>query len=173
MIWQSYLKKYHWQSARMRYVRVGAPEHFSRAVRDVLSNTYHDRCIGRGGPTAWLPRSSDLNLWNFTILPVGTPKNPCVCSSCWQRRGTSLSHCGCLSDYPQLPPVSLSGCGVDDIWSAFYKCTLLAITHKLNVSGHMLIWTIFFFWCVKLPPRVCPLFSITLCIRYWRLTDLF
>jgi hypothetical protein len=38
----------------------GAPAHFSRAVRDVLNNTYHDPWIGRGGPTAWPPRSPDL-----------------------------------------------------------------------------------------------------------------
>jgi hypothetical protein len=31
------------------------------AVRYVLSNTYHDRWTGRGGPTAWPPRSPDLN----------------------------------------------------------------------------------------------------------------
>jgi hypothetical protein len=37
--------------------------HFSRAVRDVPSNTYHDRWIGRGGPTAWPPRSPDFYLW--------------------------------------------------------------------------------------------------------------
>jgi hypothetical protein len=36
------------------------------------------------------------------FLPLGTPKYPCVCSSCWQWRGTS-SHCGCLSDYLQIP----------------------------------------------------------------------
>jgi hypothetical protein len=30
-------------------------------VRDVLTNTYHDRCIGREGHTAWSPRSPDLN----------------------------------------------------------------------------------------------------------------
>jgi hypothetical protein len=46
----------------------GAPAHFSRAVRDVLSNTYRGRWIGRGGPTAWPPRSPhvnplDLYLW--------------------------------------------------------------------------------------------------------------
>jgi hypothetical protein len=29
---------------------------FSRAMRDVLSNTCHYRWIGRGGPTAWPPR---------------------------------------------------------------------------------------------------------------------
>jgi hypothetical protein len=26
----------------------------------------------------------------------------CLCSSCWRWRGTSPSHCGCLSGYPQL-----------------------------------------------------------------------
>jgi hypothetical protein len=36
------------------------------------------------------------------LLPVGTPNVPWVCSSSWQRRGISPSHCGCLSDYPQL-----------------------------------------------------------------------
>jgi hypothetical protein len=39
----------------------GAPAPFSRAVRDVLNNTYHDRKTGRGGPTAWLPLSPDFN----------------------------------------------------------------------------------------------------------------
>jgi hypothetical protein len=39
------------------------------------------------------------------FLPVGTPKflMPCVYSSCWQRKGTSPSHCGCLSDSLHLP----------------------------------------------------------------------
>jgi hypothetical protein len=36
------------------------------------------------------------------LLPVETPKNSCVCSACWQWRGTS-SYCECLSDYLQLP----------------------------------------------------------------------
>jgi hypothetical protein len=45
----------------------GAPAHFSRAVRDVLSNTYHGRWIGRGGPTAWPPRLSDLNSPDFYL----------------------------------------------------------------------------------------------------------
>jgi hypothetical protein len=43
----------------------GALAHFSRAVFDVLSYTQHDRLIGRGGPTAWLPRSPDLNPLDF------------------------------------------------------------------------------------------------------------
>jgi hypothetical protein len=36
-----------------------APARFSCAVRDILNNTYNDRWISGGGPTAWLPRSPD------------------------------------------------------------------------------------------------------------------
>jgi hypothetical protein len=50
---------------------------FSRAVRDVLSNSYHDRWIGRGGPTAWPPRSPDLNPLDFYLwrTPVASVDN--------------------------------------------------------------------------------------------------
>jgi hypothetical protein len=41
---------------------------FSRAVRDVLSNSYHDRWTGRGGPTAWPPRSPDMNPLDLVVL---------------------------------------------------------------------------------------------------------
>jgi hypothetical protein len=51
----------------MWYMHDGVPAHFSRAVRDVLNNTYHDRWTGRGGHTAWAPRSADLNLLNFYL----------------------------------------------------------------------------------------------------------
>jgi hypothetical protein len=38
------------------------------AVRDVLNNTYHDGWLGRGGgPTAWPPRSPDLNPLHFYL----------------------------------------------------------------------------------------------------------
>jgi hypothetical protein len=43
-------------------MQTGASAHFSRAVRDVLSNTCHNRWMGRGGPTAWPLRfTRDLN----------------------------------------------------------------------------------------------------------------
>jgi hypothetical protein len=87
--------------ARMWYIHDGAPAHFSRVVRDILNNTYHDRWICRGGPTAWPPRTPGLH--PVDLLPVRTPKTPCLCSSCWQQRIISPSHCGCPSDYPQLP----------------------------------------------------------------------
>jgi hypothetical protein len=48
--------------------------------------------------------------------------------------------------------------------SIYYKCNLSAITHKLNVSGRMLIWIFFLFWYVELGPKVCPYLSATLYI---------
>jgi hypothetical protein len=51
----------------MWYMRDGAPAHFSRAVRDDLSNSYHDGWTCRGGPTAWPPRLPDLNPTNFNL----------------------------------------------------------------------------------------------------------
>jgi hypothetical protein len=51
----------------MWYMHDGAPAHFSRAVRDVLNNTYHGRWVGRGGPTAWPPLSPDLNPLDFYL----------------------------------------------------------------------------------------------------------
>jgi hypothetical protein len=36
-------------------------------VRDVLNNMYHNRWIGKGGPTAWPPPSPDLNPLHFYL----------------------------------------------------------------------------------------------------------
>jgi hypothetical protein len=51
----------------MWYMRDGAPAHFSRAVRDVLSNTHQYRCIGRGGFTVRPPRPPDFNPLDFYL----------------------------------------------------------------------------------------------------------
>jgi hypothetical protein len=51
----------------VEWMHDGAPAYFSRAVRDVPNNTYHDRRISRGWPTAWPSSSSGF-------LPVSTPK---------------------------------------------------------------------------------------------------
>jgi hypothetical protein len=32
---------------------------------------------------------------------------------------------------------------MEDILSAYYKCTLSPITHKINVSGQIFIWALF------------------------------
>jgi hypothetical protein len=63
MIRQSYLKMYHWKSEH----ECGTCMMVFRAVRDVLNDTCHDRWIGRGGPTAWPPRSPDFNPLNICL----------------------------------------------------------------------------------------------------------
>lgn len=45
----------------------GAPPHFSRDVRQFLSQTFPDRWIGRGGPIRWAPRSPDLTPLDFFL----------------------------------------------------------------------------------------------------------
>lgn len=49
---------------QMWFMHDGAPAHFTGAVREFLNNSY-PRWIGRGGPTAWPPRSPDLNPLDF------------------------------------------------------------------------------------------------------------
>jgi hypothetical protein len=94
--------------ARVWYVHDGAPAHSSRAVRDVLSNSYNHGWIGRGGPTAWPPLSPDLNplvcyLWGH-LNPV-----------CVQILLTTKRHFTIALWIPvklsATAPASLSGCG--------------------------------------------------------------
>jgi hypothetical protein len=74
----------------------GVSARFSRPVRDVFSNTSHNRWIGKAGPTTWPPRKSDLNPLNFYLwerlksLVYAIPVD----------NGEALHHriCGCLSD---------------------------------------------------------------------------
>jgi hypothetical protein len=49
-----------------------------------------------------------------------------------------------------------------DILSTYYKCILSAITHKLNVSGHMLVWTFFVLVCGTLAQSLSASSSYTL-----------
>jgi hypothetical protein len=45
----------------------GAPAHFTLNVRHFLNVSYGPQWIGRGGPTAWPPRSPDLNSCDFYL----------------------------------------------------------------------------------------------------------
>jgi hypothetical protein len=125
----------------------GAPAHFSHAVRDVLSNTYHNRWIGRG-LTAWPPRLPDVNpldfyLWGqlktfVYVAPVGNEEvlHHHIVVTC--------------QDYLQLPWYLQMDLAVHDEmcrgmnWNLMdilstcykYKRTLSAMTNKLNVSTH-------------------------------------
>jgi hypothetical protein len=53
---------------------------------------------------------------------------------------------------------------MEDIPSTYYKPTLSARTHKLNVSGHMLIWTFFIALVCGTRAQVCLHLLVTLCI---------
>jgi hypothetical protein len=65
----------------MWFMHDGAPPHFSITAREFSENMYPAWRIGRGGPTAWPPRSPDLNPVHFHIwghlktLAYATPVN--------------------------------------------------------------------------------------------------
>ncbi|KAJ4452300.1 hypothetical protein ANN_03820 [Periplaneta americana] len=51
----------------IHFLHDGTPAHFSRTARQYLDRRFPDRWIGRGGPIAWPPRSSDLNPLDFYL----------------------------------------------------------------------------------------------------------
>jgi hypothetical protein len=71
------------------YMHGGSPAQFSRAARDVLNNTYDDRWIGRGGPTAWSLRSPRFYPLDFYLW--GQVKN-LVCAAPVDKE-EALHHC--------------------------------------------------------------------------------
>jgi hypothetical protein len=137
---------------RILYMHGGAQEHFSSAVWHGLNGTYHDRWIGRGGSTAWPPRSPHFNPLNFYLW--GHPKTLMLAAPVDNEE--VLHHRIVMPvRLSATTQVSLNGCGgpwwdvsrralnlMEDNLSTSYKCTPSAITHKLNISGHMLIWTL-------------------------------
>jgi hypothetical protein len=153
------------------YMHDSAPAHFSRAVRDVLNNTYHDGWIGRGGLTAWPPLHQ---IWILWIITAGTQKFLCVCSSCWQRRGIS-SHCGCLSDYPHLPRHSSTDAQDDQCrglhglsWKTFWTI-IIKVIFSYNTQIKCLLTNVdmdivFLFSYMELLHKVCHHLPATPCI---------
>jgi hypothetical protein len=128
--------------ARMWYMHDGASAHCSRAARGVLNNTYDDRGIGTGGTNAWPPRSPDLNpLWGHVkalvcAAPVDNEEalHHRIVDACQ----TIRNYRGVFERMRLCMMRRVDAC-IEDILSSHYKYTLSALTHKLNVSGHMLI----------------------------------
>jgi hypothetical protein len=131
----------------------GDQVHFSRAVRNVLNNTCHDRWIGTKRPTAWPPPSPDFNSLDFYMW--GHLKPLWTQLVLKTKRHFTIALWMPVRLLPATPP-SLNGCGgpwwyvsrralklMEGILSAYYKFTLSAVTRKLNVSGHMLVWAFF------------------------------
>jgi hypothetical protein len=100
---------------------------------------------------------------------MSTPKDPCVCSSCWQWRGTLLLHCGCLSGYPQLPQhlhTDLAFC--DEMcrgarWFSWRTVWMYSFCYNSQIEcfGRTDMDIFFLFWYVELVPEVVPSLSVT------------
>jgi hypothetical protein len=149
----------------------------SRAMRNVLSNTYHDRWIGREGPTAWPPRSPDLNPHDFYLWKC--LKTLCLCSSCWQPEAVHrhiVDACQTISNYPRVfermrwsimrrvwggRALNLMA---DILNTCYYEYIFSVITHGSNVSEHMLAWIFFLVLSGTRVQSLSPLFSYTLYI---------
>jgi hypothetical protein len=108
---------------------------FSLAVRDVLNDTYRDRCIGGGGTPAWPACSPDFNPLDFYIC--GDTKKPlCVQLLLTIKRDFAIALW--MPVISATTPATSNGCGgpwdmsrsalnlVENILSPYYKCTLSA-----------------------------------------------
>jgi hypothetical protein len=132
----------------MLYMHDGAPTHFSRAVRDVLSNISYDRWIGRGGPTACLTRSPyldplDFHLWEHVkTLVYATPvdNEDALHHRIVDARQTVPNCHGIFEQMRSSMMRRVETCidSMEDILSTCYECTLSAIAHKLIFSGQCL-----------------------------------
>jgi hypothetical protein len=128
------------------------PYTFWRAVWHVLSNTYHDRWTGRGGPTAWPPRSS-------AFLPVRTPKHPVYVASVDNEEALhrTVDTCQAIRNYP----------GIFE-WmrrSMMRRVEAYIESHGGHVSRHVLIWTFFVLVCGTGARSLSAPFSCTLYTR--------
>jgi hypothetical protein len=158
----------------MWYMCGGASAHFSRALRDVLSNTYHDRCINREWPTAWLPCSLDLNLLDFYLwghlktlvyaVPIDNEEalDHRILDACQ----TIRNYLGVFKRMRWSMKRRVEACieSHGGHLSTYYKCTLSAITHKLKVFGHIFITTFFLVLICETHSRTLSSISFTLSI---------
>jgi hypothetical protein len=131
---------------------------------------YNGRWIGRGGPTAWPPRSPDLNSLDFYLsehlksLMYAAPVD----------NEEALHHRTVgVSDYPQLPRHLWTDCdgtcrGVHLIsWRPFWTLILnvrFSCNSQIKCFRTHADMDIYLFWYAELVPKVCPHLSVTTCI---------
>jgi hypothetical protein len=98
---------------------------------------------------------------------------------CMQLLLTMKRHHGCLSDYLQVPQYLWMNVAVmctdlmEDILGTYYKCALSAITHKLNVSAHMLLWKLFLVLVCGNRAQSFPRLLVTHCMFTYKLSFMF
>jgi hypothetical protein len=157
--------------ARMWYIYDGAPTYFNRAVLDALNNICHGQCIDRRGPTEWPPLSPNLNPLDVYMQLLLTMQKRFTITF-WMPVTLSAT-----------TPASWNGCGgpllvvsrhtlkhMENSLST-YKWTLLTITPKLNVSGHMLIYTFLVLVCGTHTQSSSAPFNFTLYNRTLKLNS--
>jgi hypothetical protein len=111
-------------------------------ARNVLSNSYHDRRISRGLPTAWPPRSPDLNPLDFYLC--GHLKTLVYAAPFDNERHFTIA-LWMLVRLSATTPESLNGFGgprwdmsrralnfMQDIVSTYYECTFSAVIRKIK-----------------------------------------
>jgi hypothetical protein len=144
--------------ARMCYMHDGVAVHFSRAVREFLNNAYHDRWIGTWGPTAWPPRSPDLNslvfyLWGHNRI-VDTCETIRNCPGIFERMRRSIMRRveACIESH-------------GGHFGHLFKCTLPAITHKIFFSGPLLLF-IYIYIYIYIYIFVCVCVCVCVTLKY-------
>jgi hypothetical protein len=159
----------------MWYIYHSAPAHFSRVVRDVLSNTCHDRWIGRRGLTAWPPRPPHLNLLNIYLwghlraLVYAAPVDNEValqirtvdaCRTLCNNPGVFERMRGSMMRHVEVHIKSHGG----HIGHVFQKYCFSCNSQIKCFRTHFVMDTFFLFWHVELVPKVCSHLSVTPCI---------
>jgi hypothetical protein len=159
----------------VQFMHDGAPAHFSRVVRDVLNSTYHNRRIGREGPTAWTPSSSDLHPLDFCLwghlkaLVYAAPVHNV--ETLHQR---VVNACQAIRNYPRIfqrTRQSKIRCVQECVkpHGGHFQHFLLmrpfsSVSRKEVLAGPYLYEFVSSFWYVELIPKVCPHISDSRCI---------
>jgi hypothetical protein len=134
-------------------------------VRYIYSNTYHDRWVSRGEPSAWPPRSPNINPLDFSRRDTWNAL--CMQFLLTEKRHFALRICITIRKCPGV---------FDQVWQSMVKraeacieshggyfehsLLLYSLSHnsQFNISGKMLIWTFSSLctWkpCPKLPRTI-------------------
>jgi hypothetical protein len=165
MIWQRYWKIYLWQSEHECGNCITVFRHILAMLCEMFSVSWP---MGRQRRTHCMA-SMLASFESSGFWPVGTPQSPCIYSSCWQWRDTSPLHCGCLSDYPQLPRYLWTVAAVNDMACRNYRGHF---EHLLQMYPYRYYSQIkcfrindntdifFLFCCVELVPKFLAHFSV-------------
>jgi hypothetical protein len=145
------LELYHWQSEHGYGTCMMVLRHILAVLCEMFSVTPNntDGWV-REDPLRGLHARQILILWVFTSGDTWKPL--CIQILLTTKRHFSIAlrmpvklsattPASCVGSWWYVSRRELNR--VEGVLSSYFKCILSAITHKLNVSGHVLIWTLF------------------------------